>query len=172
MEIFDLSKNFWKVHPQLKEIGELKKFYITNKEKNSSLLMWFIKFVYHPDSEFYEMEPKEKIRLISKDILNDENFYSENKEQIDFLVQEYTKIIDTVLDRTIRIIKDKLNEKNQFIADKDYDIETFEDLDKAILSYDKQLALLSKLEQEKSKKKVEGNAKGDLQLSEGDLGRI
>ena len=173
MEEFDIDKNFWKVHPQLSKINPFKKFYATNSTKDSSTLMWFLKYVYHLDSEFSNMEELERIELIGENILGDKNYYHINMEAIDELAEEYKKIIDTPTDRSIRMIKETLDKKNLFLKDAIYAWDNFEDIDKATLTYDKQILMLEKLEATRRKNKEQaGKARGESELSLADMGDI
>lgn len=169
---FDIKQNFWKLHPVLTSIEPFKKFYSTNVTKDSSILMWFIKYGYHPDSEFFNMSVKDKNRILGRDIIGEESYYEDNKDDVDYLVDAFCKIIEHPIDRTIRIVKEKLDQKNDFLSTNTYDMETFEDIDKALLSLDKQVAMLEKLENNREKKKSSNIAKGDVELSESDQGII
>lgn len=173
MQDFDIQKDFWQVHPQFKHINPFKKFYATNPRKDSSKLMWFLKYIYHLDSEFFNMDELEKIDLVGESILEEKNFYHFNQEHIDELAKVYKKIVDTPVERSIRMIKTTLDKKNKFLEDTEYSWDSFEDIDKATLSYDKQIMMLEKLISIRDKEKEKGGkARGDAELSLADRGEI
>lgn len=172
MEVFDINLNFWDIHPQYKHIDPFRTFFENNEPINSSSLMWFLKYGWHPDSDFFRMHEQEKIRLIANDLLGGVDFYEDNKEDIEELKKEYYNIVLRPMDRSYIVIKEKLEEKDKFLGEQTYDLETFEDIDKAILNYDKQLAMLDKIEKSMAKAREAEKAKGDQELSEADKGLI
>jgi hypothetical protein len=171
MEDFDITKDFWKEHPQFKHLDGFRQLYATNPPKESSKLMWYLKYCYHNESIVADMNEKDKQEYVAVSILNDKDFIEENKDDVEYLTELYIKVIDTPLDRIIRTLTTKLEEKQIFIADKSYDLETFESLDKATLSFDKQYEMLEKLIAKKARQK-ESTKKGDEEMSDSDKGAL
>lgn len=170
-EEFDISKDFWKLHPQFKNLDGFRQFYASNKGQDSSKFMWFLKYVYHPDSVVSGMRESDRIEYIEKSILEDIGFVLEHTEEIEELGDLYKSVIDTPLDRIIRTVQTKLEQKETFLKDATYDLQTFEDLDKAINSLEKQYAILEKLVEKKNREK-ESSKRGKEEMSESDRGTI
>lgn len=171
MEEFDISKDFWKEHPQFKHLDGFRQLYATNPPKDSSRLMWYLKYCFHPQSIISNMRDKERSDYMEKSILDDIGFVLEHKEEIDELSELYIKVIDSPLDRIIRTVTEKLSQKETFLKEKTYDLETFEDLDKALLSLDKQYSMLEVLMNKRQQDK-ESKKKGDEEMSESDRGML
>lgn len=170
---FNINISFWEEHEQLKHVGIFKEFRDNNgNDESTSSLMWFIKYVYHPDSEFRNVELIERKKQISKALLHNENFYEENKEDIDILSDEYCKLIETTTDRAVRALSEKIDQKIIFIDSIDYDLTSFEAIDKMTISFEKQTKTLQVMKEIQKAEKQNHESKGGEQLSESDTGVI
>lgn len=175
-DIFDITLNYWVVHPQHKEEPSFKQFIEENEGdlEGTSVLMWYLKYVYHPKSTFSIQPLHIRKTKIAKSIIGDETFLENAKEWLPVLVQAYQDIVETVLDRSIRAMQDTLDAKIQFLASDliNYDVDSFEAIDKMTANLEKQNEVLDKLRERKEKSLANSTSEGGQELSESDKGMM
>lgn len=122
--------NFWELHTHLTAINPFKEIYAKDKSKRkqeSSILMWFVAFCYDMESKFEVLETEEKHSIVGEDFCNNKEFYQDNKEDIDMAKAMYCKLQDTVAKRSLRRWKDKLEERDLFIAGTKFTLDSYND---------------------------------------------
>lgn len=158
-----IGLNFWEVHPQIKFLGEFKKLYDSDKSKKkekSSAIMWAIFLVYDPDSELFNFELKEKIKLVSRDFLD-----------FPFKEEDYKNVIDAYIStkltparRQLYVWNRKLDEKTAYLETLTYE-DNADQIEKLLSTNDKLFkdyeSILKRIEQESSGK-VQGDAEESL----------
>ena len=174
---FDADNVFWEVHPQFKFKEPFKSIYSTDKSKNkkdSSQTMWFISYCYDlsENNIFHNLPNDEKHSVVGKDLISNEKYYSENKKYLDPLISEYCKMQDTPAERQYREWMEVIEKRRAFIKTQDYNLETFEALDKMAVGTEKINNIFDKIKESLSKEKDQGAAKGDKELSLSDRGQI
>lgn len=126
LDAFDTKQNFWDNNPQLQLVGDFKKLYTSDKSRNktaSSKLMWTVALIWDRTSKFYD-QPEGgvdgKIPLLFGDYLGDEHYYTKNKAKVDGLRDLYRKLQETIAERTLRGIEEKLQERDTFLKGTEY----------------------------------------------------
>jgi len=153
----DTGNNFWKMNPDMKVAGHFKKLYDLDKSKDkkeSSLICWFIVLCYDRSSKYYRLPPEEKHNVISIDYCENSKFYDKNKSVIDNLIEEYINLQYTPLERHLKIWEDLLNKRSAFLKDQEYDLETYEALDKMAIGTEKVYATIKKVTDDMNKEAV------------------
>lgn len=123
---FDVNSNFWEVNPQLQVAGPFKKLYTSDKSRGkmvSSKLMWTIALIWDRGSKYYsqpEEGPDGKIALLFEDFFGDKDYYKNNKEKVEELKVFYLTLQETVAEKTLRNIEEKLKERDMFIKKTEY----------------------------------------------------
>jgi len=188
MSNFNVDDNFWNIHPELKIAGEFKSLYTSDKSRNkanSSKLAWAILLIWDRESRYYNL-PEEgednKIDLIFDEHYGDVTYYKKNKEKVLSLRDYYLKITETIAQRTLRGIEEKLSERHRFLRKTPYDdgdpITDVGEWAKRIDTIDKMMERTEKIYNlyEKARKVVEQeqqtNVMGDAQESLSDGGEI
>jgi hypothetical protein len=153
-ESFSPTINFWEVNPQLKGVGIFKDLIESDKSKkkeNSSKLMWFTAYCYDMRSPLYNLVEGDRVQIICEDIVEDANFYKDNKAKINELKEVYMKLQDTPAMRQLRVWNKKMEEKTLFMESTPYAEDTWEMLDKmqssnvaAYKNYQQILEMISK----------------------------
>lgn len=160
---FDIEQNFWELYPDFKIALSFKDLYKRDKSRgkiNSSKIMWFIVFTRDMNSKFYNLILDEKNAVIGEDYMGDINYYENNKQELDILINDYIKLIYSpsrkhLLDWDIKIL-----ERSEFIASQKYSIDNYEDLDKMAANTAKIYDTLKNIKEALSKEEGEGNLKG------------
>lgn len=155
---FDIYSDFY-ADPQMK--------LLFGKYELPSNIMWALMLFAHPDSQYDSMDNSTKKTLIETDYLQHSISWDEYSEII-------SKIYDHSLTKTQRLLKNwetKLEERDAFIADIQYNAETFEMLDKMMGAtskmWDNYLAILKKASSE-----ADSQIQGDVELSLSEKGII
>jgi len=132
--IFDIDVNFWSIYKDLKIVPEFKAILDSDKSKDknkASTIMWALFMLYHPESNYANAPMKDKMMLIKKDFLKDENFdFEQYKEAIDYIKKLLTP-------KEVQLLNDwlsKLEQRTEFIASIKYDVDTAEMLDSLLKS--------------------------------------
>jgi hypothetical protein len=160
LDSYDITSNFWKVNPQLVLI--FKDFYEEDKSKDkskSSSLLWCI-MLYADNSEsnkYHNLTQKERLILITKEL--DSNF---NPEQYKEEIKKYESLFLTKVQKSLRNLELKLEERDEFIASHKYDEMTYEMLDKMLAASDKLYKLLAAAIAEFEKEEIAETVKGGV----------
>lgn len=160
LDSYDIYSNFWKLNPQLKLIYQ--DVYESDKSKDkekSSNLMWCI-VLYTDNTEnnkYINLSQKERLTLINKE-LNPEFNPEENKD----LIKTYESLFLTKVQKSLRNLELKLEERDEFIASHKYDENTYEMLDKMLAASDKLYKLLAAAIAEFEKEEIAETVKGGV----------
>lgn len=183
---FNPDVNFWKAFPQFKLLGVFKDIYKKDKnrnKKNSSQMMWFIALCYDPASPLannpVEGEMGNKV-IVSRDFIEDPNYYIKYEEELIPVVDFYLELIETPAVKSLRLWEKKMKERDKFIMDTPYSMgildengrmvgATAGDLDKMLANTPKLYEQLSKI---KASIEEESKTKGvnDRKVSASDAG--
>lgn len=153
---FDTEVHFWRQYPQFKILSPFKELYKDDKSRDkvhSSQKMWAIAFLCDPskNNPYRNLSRKDKEQLIARDFLKQENFdWFTLKDEIEF----YNKCLLTQEQKTLIAWKNKMDERDKFLAATPYTLDTGKELD-AMLSKTKELyghlkSLEDKVEQAES----------------------
>lgn len=160
---FNTDENFWTLHPDFKLALSFKSLYKSDKSRNketSSKLMWYIALAYHITSRYYNLPDEEKSAVIGGDYMDDEQYYDKNKEKLIPLINDFKKISLSPAQRHLMEWDKKLNERSKFISSLEYNLDTFEDLDKMAVNTPKLYDTFKKIKEDLSKEEGEGTGKG------------
>lgn len=163
IQIFDIEENFWKLYPDFKVALSFKDLYKRDKSRdkvNSSKLMWFVAYTRDLNSKYYRLPQEEKDAIIGADYMKNENFYSENKEELDILIEDYLRLMYSPERRHLMDWDKKLLQRSQLIASIPYTLDNYEELDKMAANTPKIYKAISDLKAELDKEEGEGNLKG------------
>lgn len=168
IDIFDIEQNFWDIYPDFKIALSFKELYKSDKSRgkaNSSKLMWFVAFTTDNKSKFYKLTLNERYEVIGEDYMGNPNFYEDNKEVLDKLIADYTRLKFSAAEKQLIDWEKKLDERREFINSQPYNFETFENLDKMAANTSKIYDELFKIKDRMSKEDGEGTAKGGQMTS-------
>lgn len=175
---FTPTANFWLVNPQFTIKEPFKSLYKEDRskdKKDTSKLMWFVAFGYDPSpvNVFRNVPTKEKHEVIGSDYMEDPKFYDKNKAQLDKLIDAFLANYITPSQRHLMEWESLVEKRTNFIKNQEYDLATFEDLDKMAIGTEKILNTFKKIKEEILKEQnSDGAAKGDRELSLSDKGDI
>lgn len=170
--------NFWEVNQQYKVKEPFKSLYKTDKsrgKKDSSITMWFVAFCYDRQSKYYKLPTDGddgKHTLIGEDYCDNANFYSENKEVLDKCIEMYIKMEYTPMERHLKTWEDLLDKRTKFLQSQEYDLSTFDALDKMAVGTEKVHKTIKSVIDDLNKESSAGNSKGGSVASLGDSGSI
>jgi hypothetical protein len=131
---FKPDQNFWELNPHLRFVKPFSELYSEDTSKNklqSSKDMWCI---------FYLSEPDENINLYYR-LNNDEildvcksfnPLFDEDNDLINLCMKEYPEVCLTVIERMLKVTKDFLKKRNNFLKEVDYNLDTMRDIDNAL----------------------------------------
>lgn len=163
---FNHLEDFFKVNPHLTAITYFQEFKKKNKAIYSNVL-WFISYIYDPDSKFKDIPEKNRIdkfkSLLPKDYIGSMEYNS--------LKDLYLELSESPMQRRMRIWKYKMAEKDDFILDTPYNLENCEILDKAQASTIKDYLAYKQITEELNKEK-ESKAMGGVETSLSDKGGL
>jgi hypothetical protein len=157
---FDTDVSFWKTYPQFKVLDPFKELYKDDKSRdkaNSSQKMWAIAFLCDPSKSnpYRNLSRKDKQHLIARDFLKQENFdWFTLKEVIAF----YDKCLLTQEQKSLLAWKNKMEERDFFLANTPYTLENGKDLD-TMLAKTKELYLHLKSLEDKVEQAEAGEEK-------------
>lgn len=166
IENFNTDNNFWDLYPEFKVIEPFKNKYKTDKskaKKDSSTFMWFIAFCYSKISKFRNLATDGvdgKHYVVGLDYCGDNNFYNNNKEDLDEAIEKFINIQYTSAERHLKTWDDLLDKRTAFLKEQDYDLDTYDDLDKMAVGTAKVYETIKKIKEELSKEEGSGIAKG------------
>ena len=158
---FDEDINFWKAFPQMKTIGEFKKFHTKDKSKgknSSSKIMWAIAMLYEIEDNKLANYPEEDRReVIEEDWLNKKDF---DWSQYDKIIEEYKKTLMSPSKRALLEQRRKTDERTKFLSSVPYTLDNAKELDSLLSNTEKFLSILKKLEETVAIEEATGNKKG------------
>lgn len=163
---FDVNKNFWIEHPDMRAVNPFKTLYdddTSKKKSHSSLIMWFVILCYDRDSKFYRLEAdgdNGKHVIVGEDFCENKDFYRNNKAVLDMCIDMYIRMQYTPLERHLKTWEDLLDKRTAFIKEQEYDLETYDSLDKMAIGTDKVYNTIKKINDDLSKEDGSGSAKG------------
>jgi len=160
---FDPKYDFWELYPDLSFIEEFKEIK-TRYKKQSSDVMWFIVFCYDLESKYIQLPIDERTELLSKDLMKDIKFFPTNKQHLEKAITRWQKF-DTVAKRHLRQWMETLDKRTKFLKDCEYDLDTFEKLDKMAVGTAAIFTTFKKLNEELQKEQgvlAKGGAKPSL----------
>ena len=174
LNTFDSHANFWKVNPQLTIPEPLANLISSDKSKdksNSSQIMWAICFLLDPSDEnkFSVFPEEDRRKLIINDFLKQPDFKFEDYKDI---MDWYSSALLSPAERSLLAWRKKLEEREQFISDTTYSLETADALDKLMANTDKLFNQLERIEKQYSKEQLEAKDKGGSVASASDRGLI
>jgi len=172
---FDSSLNFWAEYPEFSTMPGFKEIYKADKlrsKRKSSEIAWAIHFAYNHNSKFYNIP--EKLFLIARDVLKDEEFKWSNKAVV-AACEIYKQTVLTQAERSLEswnqtlMMRDKgLKEwyKDEFDKDiSERNIKIISELDKQMSSTAKFFAdfknITAALREEGESKKVKIKGESD-----------
>lgn len=173
---FSPDSNFWKLHSYM-IIGVFKAVYDADKSKDkkvSSDLMWFISYCYERESNpFYNLPIEDKHKIVGKDFFNDELYFGNNETRLVPLIEFFCKCQDTHFSRHLRTWEELLDKRSVFLKTQEYDLESFEALDKMAVGTEKVHTAIKKIKEDILKEDNSGsNGKGGQIPSLSDTGEI
>jgi hypothetical protein len=134
---FDHTVNFWKIHPELKypeAFKELRNRDRSRDKKDSSDIMWFVALCYDWESKWINEREDKRLYAVGQDFFQNVDFKDKVPESV---VKTYLAFIDTPSKRLLREMYNKLDEKASFLARTKYREDTWEMIDKMLLSNEK-----------------------------------
>lgn len=136
-KVWNPSENYWSLHPMMATIGEFKKFYTQDKTKGkteSSRIMWAVAMLIdpHTDNVLRATDKVARVRIISEDILEEPDFQWEHPYVV-ALLGEYKFIAMTHLERQVTNFETKLEQRDKFLADTNYTLDSYSENSKSIV---------------------------------------
>ena len=171
---FDIDANIWEIEPQLKIPKIFADLYNADKTKNkahSSKIMWAIALLVDisDDNKYRNLREEDRKELIISDYLKDEVFrFEDHKDLIDM----YTELHMSKIERELRQQELKLEERAKFINDTKYDLETGDKLDKFLINTGKLYEQIKSLRDQIRAERDGGNTKGGMTESASEKGII
>jgi len=156
---FDIKSSYWKIDPQLKAIEPFATLYKNDKSKgksNSSLLMWAIALFTDPESRLSKLSKARKQEIIQKDYYKGLLNWDKYKEHIDIYKSLYT----SQAVRSLVNWEEKLQERDAFLKEVPYSLDTGETLDKMLANTSKLYDLYEKILEKLKEEESEGVTKG------------
>jgi|SRR5687768_9637727 len=172
---YHAGSNFWTENPQLlipARFGELYDADKSTGKEESSKLMYAICFYIDPTEEnkFRNIPEEDRKRLIAKDFLKNVNFKWEEYEDL----IEYCKdnFIITQAQRSLFNLKKELEDRDRFLNELSWDIETGDKKDKMLANTSKLYDMYDKLIKQIEKESIQTKDRGGKKPTPSDLGQI
>lgn len=130
LENFGPKNNFWKYNPQFLSVPLYVKLHKEDKSEGkqlSSNIMWAIAFFVHPASIFKNLDLVERQMLIAGDYIKNKNF---NWQSVEQEVETFSLLVLTRPRRSLDLWENKIRERDAFINETPYSLETADSLDK------------------------------------------
>jgi hypothetical protein len=154
MELLDATEDFFKLNPQYKTISPFDKY------KKQSKLLWFVVFAHSKDSRLSKLPADERYGIVSEDICGDKDYYKKNQKDLDILIDAYVNLIQTPFERHLKVWEELLDKRTKFLQTQEYDLGTFESLDKMAIGTEKVYATFKKIMSDVEKEKFEDGIRG------------
>lgn len=128
---FNTDENFWVLNPQFKNIQPFKSLHNSDKTRGkgkSSKIMWYVAQVSDTskDNLFRNMIYEERVGLLAQDFMEDNDFYDNNRQLLDPLIETYNKFHTTPAMRAMEEWNEKMIERSEFIKDTEYSMDRYE----------------------------------------------
>lgn len=141
---------FWDVNPQFKILGKFSELYKKDRTKGkiySSKVMWAVTFFTEldKDNKFKNFPEEERKDLIETEFVNDNRF---TWDAVQYLIDLYLQTQMTQQKRSLIMLKRKMEEREEFLAEAKYSFENAKELDAIIANTDRLFSLMSKLEEQ------------------------
>jgi hypothetical protein len=174
---FSPDSNFWELNPQLLLDPALKAYHKADKSKDkdsSSKALWWVALCYDldPDNKWRGGILEEKQVMLAEELGLGKDFYRKAKKELDIIIAAYLRFTDSPAKRQLRMLEQKMEEKTAFMSKTKYGEDTYDILDKMMVSDDKLYALLAKVTKQLSEETGEGQGKGGSAASLSDGGEI
>lgn len=171
---YNSLKDFWLENPQLMIHPTIREFYSSDNSKkkiDSSRLMYGISFLcdLSEDNKYSNYTMSDRKYLIAEEIFGNKEFDWED-DRIKELIEVIDDLCSTPLQRSLKNWKNKLEERDAFLAETPYTLENAEKLDKILAQTDKLFSQYERIVKNLSKeeKQPEGRGKQELSLSDRD----
>lgn len=161
--VLDYTQNFWEANPQFKLVAPFKFLYEEDKSKkksDSSTMMWFTVYCYYPLSIFHKLDEDEKHSLIGEDYCGSISYYTEHKSTLDMLIQNFSNMCLSPMQRQLLELEMLLNKRAAFIRQQDYTFENAKDLDAMVKATAEIYKNFKTIVDDLAKEDVAGVAKG------------
>jgi hypothetical protein len=166
MQNFDYEKNrysFWEVNPEFKFTEPFDDYYNATENKDfSSEVMWAIFLFCDIKSPKIRLRKDEREEDIKKYFLKDDTFSFEYHQD---LIDAYPKVVMTKIQRELKVWQDKIEERNKFLETLNYDLNTFEALDKMMKDSKLIWESFGKIYKEYQEENIETRARGGREES-------
>jgi len=168
---FDIHNNFWEVNKNFLALEEFKSLHDSDKSKKkeeSSLLMWCLSLLLHPDSILFNVSISDRKKIIAKEYMHNEKF---DWKTVDKLIQTYQKLILSSGQRQLVIWTRLMDEKSEYMSTLSYK-DNWEEIEKMLLSNSKLYMELARISEQLEKEGIEGEVKGNAEESDSERGDI
>lgn len=169
---FDTDVNFWDINAEYKVIEPFKSLYKKDRTIGkiySSRILWAVSFLVHPDSPIDRLPENDKKFIITTDYLEDTKF---DWDKYQDLIDKFTELELTKAERSLKIINEKIEDRERLLRDTPYSLGNAKDLDDMITKTDKIYDLRKKLEDDAKRKDTDGVLKGGAEESISEKGLI
>lgn len=168
---FDTTMSFWDANPTVNTIPEFAKLKKKEGVKKSSTIMWAISFLLdqNEDNIWKNVHGDECKELIKDEYLNDPKFKFEDYDE---QIKAYERHLMSPAERSLLNFKNKLEERDAFIKDAPYTMETAKDLDAIQANTMKIFEIYKKIKEDLEKELSEGRVLGNKQESASERGLI
>jgi len=131
LKSFNTNENFWEMNPQFRVIQPFKGLHNSDKSRGkgkSSKIMWFVAQVADDSKEniFKNVLYEERIQLLSLDFMEEADFFDNNKELLEALIDQYENFHTTPALRALREMNEKLMERAKFIKNTEYTMDSYD----------------------------------------------
>lgn len=131
MEKFNPTNSFWEKNKEFRYITPFMEYYINDKstgKKETSKIMWAIQLCYDPKSEFYTMGPKDKHKMVAKNLFEGEDKFED--DTVKEIIQEYKNAKYSIVLMLMDRWKIRMEKRTTWIDGQDYSKDNAELLDK------------------------------------------
>jgi hypothetical protein len=157
LEGFNINDNFWKQNPQLRSISPYSSLYKKDKTRNkefSSIQMWAIWMFadVSTKNKFRRFNEEERKKEIESEYLTKKHKWEDLEEGI----EAWPKLIMTYKQRLFASWKKKMEERDKFISNTEYNESSYIMLDKMMESTDKMWSRLQAIENDMIEEEEKG----------------
>jgi hypothetical protein len=171
LDNFSLQNNFWKFNPQFLSIREFRELYNEDKKdkKASSNLMWGIALLEHPGSILKELSEIDRLELVATDYLHLPEF---DWGSVSKLRGIFSSLVTSKQLKSLIMWERKLEERDQFISETPYNMNTADSLDKIMANTERLYKHFKSIKADLMKDGSESVEKGGSLPSLSDTGEI
>ena len=131
LKSFNTNENFWEMNPQFRLIQPFKGLHNSDKTRGkgkSSKTMWFVAQVADDSKEniFKNVLYEERIQLLSLDFMEEPDYFDDNKELLEALIDQYHNFHTTPAVRALHEMNEKLAERSKFIKKTEYTMDSYD----------------------------------------------